>query len=75
MGLAVYIHIPFCVRKCNYCDFPSYPVAGMDVDGYLAALAREMSWYKVETAGMEVSTLYVGGGTPSILSARQLELL
>ncbi|MCL4442169.1 MAG: radical SAM family heme chaperone HemW [Firmicutes bacterium] len=75
MGLAVYVHIPFCVRKCNYCDFPSYPVAGMDVDGYLAAMGREMSWYKGDIAGTEVSTLYVGGGTPSILANGQLEFL
>lgn len=73
MGLAVYVHIPFCVNKCNYCDFPSYPVAGMDVQEYLEAIGVEMEMYREEVAGREISTLYIGGGTPSILSGAQLQ--
>jgi len=75
MGLAVYIHIPFCVKKCNYCDFPSYPGAGYDVGAYLAALGLEMDLYRDAWLGKEVSTLFIGGGTPSILTEAQLESL
>ncbi|HEX3014775.1 MAG TPA: radical SAM family heme chaperone HemW, partial [Desulfobacteria bacterium] len=66
-----YVHIPFCVRKCNYCDFPSVPVAGWDVEEYLDALDQEMAF----TGKLAVSSLFVGGGTPSVLTLRQLERL
>lgn len=67
----LYIHIPFCKRKCEYCDFVSF--AGMEsyFDTYLAALASEMNQYK----GSEVDTIFIGGGTPSLLSAVQLKRL
>lgn len=69
---AAYVHIPFCAHKCGYCDFAS--LAGSDhlADRYLEALGREM-------AGLdgphEVETIFVGGGTPTRLDARQLETL
>lgn len=75
MGLALYIHIPFCQRKCNYCDFPSYPAAAYNVDAYLQALELEMCRYKPETQDLAVSTLFIGGGTPSILTESQLTTL
>ncbi len=67
----LYIHIPFCKQKCNYCDFASF--AGRDFlrEEYLAALACEAARY----AGQACRTLYVGGGTPSLLTLSQLEKL
>lgn len=67
----LYIHIPFCVRKCRYCDFVSYCGREADHDAYIDALIREMSQYK----GIAVDTVFLGGGTPTILSAAQLERL
>lgn len=73
------MHVPFCVRKCAYCDFVSYPLAGAGgergADRYLEALAREAGWYAARLAPVPLATLYVGGGTPSLLSAAQLERL
>jgi len=66
----LYIHIPFCRAKCGYCDFASAPGTAGEIDGFLEALAREASAY-TGLAG-KFATLYVGGGTPSLLSAEQL---
>ncbi|MCR4591287.1 MAG: radical SAM family heme chaperone HemW [Lachnospiraceae bacterium] len=59
----VYIHIPFCVRKCRYCDFPSFGNREK-IDSYFKALITEISGEK-ETAGRITDTIYIGGGTPS----------
>ena len=64
----LYIHIPFCKKKCNYCDFASYPSCISRADEYIEALCREMQLYK----GEKLNTIYFGGGTPSILSSLQL---
>ncbi|MBR3934034.1 MAG: radical SAM family heme chaperone HemW [Clostridia bacterium] len=64
----LYIHIPFCHKKCNYCDFASYPEFISKSDEYIDALCREMQLYK----GEKVNTVYVGGGTPSILTNAQI---
>lgn len=68
----LYIHIPFCVRKCSYCDFCS--VAAWDeafVDAYIDRLLSELSGYKRQVR-IPVDTLYLGGGTPSLLTGGQL---
>lgn len=68
-GYSVYLHIPFCVRKCPYCDFVSYvPHDYGEVNIYVAALKREMKLRFSGNAGGETRTLYIGGGTPSYLS-------
>ena len=67
----LYIHIPFCIKKCKYCDFTSYTNCGEKVYEYLNALFREMQEYK----GEKVDTVFIGGGTPSILSPKQIENL
>jgi oxygen-independent coproporphyrinogen III oxidase len=68
----LYIHIPFCVRKCAYCGF--YSIADLSlIPGYLAALCWEMDLYRGWTASFD--TLYLGGGTPSVLPAAELEKL
>src|SRR3954466_5521838 len=69
---ASYVHVPFCAHKCGYCDFAS--LAGMDhlADRYLEALGREMAMMGTP---QEVDTIFVGGGTPTRLDARQLDVL
>lgn len=72
--LSLYIHIPFCVRKCGYCDFLSAPADEDSRDRYVQALLMEIERYRgTETADRKIRTLYIGGGTPSILSIRQLD--
>lgn len=69
---SVYIHIPFCEKICNYCDFPKMYCLKNWVDKYLIALEKEIKTkYQHET----LKTIYIGGGTPSSLSLEQLEYL
>ena len=74
--LSLYIHIPFCVRKCGYCDFLSAPADEKARDRYVQALLMEIERYRgTETADRKIKTLYIGGGTPSTLSVKQLEYI
>lgn len=74
--LSLYIHIPFCVRKCGYCDFLSAPADEKARDRYVQALLMEIERYRgTETADRKIKTLYIGGGTPSILSVDQLDCI
>jgi oxygen-independent coproporphyrinogen-3 oxidase len=69
----VYVHVPFCAKKCGYCDFVSYcGVAAEGVDEYLSALSAEARAVSALSAGVRFNTVYVGGGTPSVLSAEQI---
>lgn len=70
----IYIHIPFCIRKCAYCDFLSAPAGKEERERYLVCLNQELFEVcrKMEAAGQAVSTIYFGGGTPSILSGGQI---
>ena len=67
----IYIHIPFCKRKCAYCDFVSFPGMEEHTDAYIAALEREARSYMGEKA----DTIFIGGGTPSILMPEQIRRL
>lgn len=67
----LYIHIPFCIKKCKYCDFNSFSACREEKGAYLDALILEMEKYRGET----VDTIFIGGGTPTSLSAEQLERL
>jgi len=70
---ALYIHIPFCVKKCSYCDFVSYPGCGEEtVERYVKALCDEIL-FRRRALAEGVSTAYFGGGTPSLLAPRQME--
>jgi len=73
--LSIYIHIPFCLRRCNYCDFITY--AGMQdwLPSYCEALQKEIDWFgKTQEKFSELAqTVYFGGGTPSLLSVSQVE--
>ena len=65
--LGIYIHIPFCARKCNYCDFLSAPETRETKERYLSLLDREMQLYKEIVSAREADTLFIGGGPPSFL--------
>lgn len=67
----IYVHIPFCLQKCNYCDFCSYPSMLSRADTYCDALVREAESYCDKK--ISADTIYFGGGTPSILNCAQLE--
>ena len=69
--LELYIHIPFCIRKCNYCDFLSAPADEETKRNYVSALIREIQQSSCVDA--LVDTIFIGGGTPSILEAEQME--
>ncbi len=69
---SIYIHIPFCERKCLYCDF--YSVTETErVEDFIAALALEITLQKNYGAGSNVETIFFGGGTPSLLTPAQVE--
>ena len=72
--MELYLHIPFCVRKCAYCSFVSFPAAAEKKDAYVASLLREAELRQSEADG-PVETVYIGGGTPSLLSPSQLRRL
>lgn len=69
----VYIHIPFCVRKCNYCAFLSYPADKSVHEKYVEALNNEIKKCKVDFTSAD--TIYIGGGTPSILDPAYIQEL
>ncbi len=75
MAKSLYIHLPFCQRKCDYCDFSSLANSEHLIDNYLHALAVELKLLSSENKYESLSTVYIGGGTPTILSAEQLTLL
>lgn len=67
----LYIHIPFCKRKCFYCDFVSVKYNTVQSEEYISAVIKEAQKY----SSVPVSTIYIGGGTPSVLSVQQMERL
>ena len=69
---ALYIHIPFCTNKCFYCDFNSYVAAGQPIDAYLDALENEMRLTVEELPPTAIDTVFVGGGTPTVLTPPQM---
>jgi oxygen-independent coproporphyrinogen-3 oxidase len=80
MSLGIYVHIPFCIRKCPYCDFVSYPLQGEDgleqknIEDYVLSVLEEAAIYQREFSinRQQIKTLYIGGGTPTCLSGGQL---
>ena len=71
-ALGLYIHIPFCKAKCAYCDFYSLAHSEEKMDAYVAALLRHLEEVAPRAAGMQVDTVYFGGGTPSYLGVARL---
>ena len=74
-NLEIYVHIPFCVRKCKYCDFLSFPAGDKEQRQYVQALLQEIRYYGPMMRDRRVSTIYFGGGTPSWLDAKLLILI
>jgi putative oxygen-independent coproporphyrinogen III oxidase len=74
--LSLYIHIPWCVQKCPYCDFNSHALKG-DVphDEYVSHLLRDLDRDVPLAQGREVKTIFIGGGTPSLLSSEAMQTL
>ena len=70
--LGIYIHIPFCVQKCNYCDFLSAPATKEQQQRYIEALKIEIKQEAPQYKDYTAETIFFGGGTPSILDAAQL---
>jgi oxygen-independent coproporphyrinogen-3 oxidase len=70
--IALYIHFPFCRRRCSYCSFVSYQGRESDIPEYVKALKKELV---LRAAGQRVSSIYFGGGTPSLLSPEQIHEL
>ncbi len=73
--LGIYIHWPFCVSKCPYCDFNSHVRARIDQQLWLDSLKQELSHYKEETADALVHSIFFGGGTPSLMDPFVVEEL
>lgn len=73
--LELYIHIPFCVRKCNYCDFVSFAGCEEQYDAYIDALCEEIRNAAEEYADRNILSVYIGGGTPSVLNCEQISRL
>ena len=69
--LGIYIHIPFCKKKCYYCDFVSFSNLENKQTGYIEALKKEISCYDLEE--YNVTTIYIGGGTPSYIDCYEIK--
>lgn len=70
--MGMYIHIPFCIKKCNYCDFYSLPLAEPTLDKYIQALSNEIR-VRGQEMPVQIESIYLGGGTPSLLNGQQLK--
>lgn len=71
-NLKLYIHIPFCVKKCAYCDFLSFPCEEKTQIAYADALIREIRFYGAKMKDYAVSTIFIGGGTPTWLDENKM---
>ena len=72
LPLEIYIHIPFCVKKCAYCDFLSAPSTGEERERYVELLCRELESVPEKVRAYEVVSVFFGGGTPSLLTGEQV---
>ena len=74
--LGIYIHVPFCAARCGYCDFNTYvPSSAAQPSEYLEAALREIALARTELGDRQVSTVFIGGGTPTLIGADLLHLL
>lgn len=74
-GISLYIGIPFCPTRCLYCSFTSYPIDiyKTKVDGYVEALIKELKFLGEKAKGKRLDSIYIGGGTPTSLTAEQID--
>ena len=73
--IALYIHWPFCVSKCPYCDFNSHVAETVDQARWTRALIREMDWFAADAAARRLTSIFFGGGTPSLMAAETVTAL
>ena len=74
--ISLYLHIPFCVKKCHYCDFLSFPGCSLSRQAeYVDAMIQEIHAYREAAEDYEVKTIFLGGGTPSLLEEELVERL
>ncbi|MEK6243256.1 MAG: radical SAM family heme chaperone HemW [Pseudomonadota bacterium] len=74
--LSLYVHLPWCVRKCPYCDFNSHERGGtLPEQGYLQALTRDLEGSLASVWGRRIHSIFIGGGTPSLFSAAAIDEL
>lgn len=77
--LSLYIHIPWCLKKCPYCDFNSHEIRGegsqAPEDEYVAALIRDLEFALADVWGRRLSSVFFGGGTPSLFSAKAIDTI
>ena len=71
----IYIHIPFCNVKCMYCDFYSVADRNQDQPQFFEALIKEINRFDFSSITEQFDTLFIGGGTPSLMQPLQLELI
>ena len=68
--IGIYIHIPFCKRKCDYCDFISYSNKDAKIEEYIEAVKKEIELQKIKS---KITTVYIGGGTPSYIESKYIK--
>ena len=73
--MELYIHIPFCVKKCDYCDFLSFAADEQTQKSYVAALQKELAFYGAKYRGRRITTIFIGGGTPSWLKEDYIQAI
>ena len=77
--LGIYVHIPFCAKKCYYCDFISFSNKQERVNDYIEALKKEIEYIRIDALdsmqNQEITTIYIGGGTPSFIEAEYIETI
>ena len=73
--IQLYIHIPFCVKKCDYCDFLSFAADEQTQKSYVAALQKELAFYGAKYKDRRITTIFIGGGTPSWLKEDYMQAI
>ncbi|MBQ8955407.1 MAG: radical SAM protein [Lachnospiraceae bacterium] len=73
--ISIYVHIPFCVRKCLYCDFNSGKYPDYMIDSYIDAILKEMDENREVFSGKSLKAVYIGGGTPSSVPPSYIGLI
>jgi len=73
--IGIYIHIPFCIRKCYYCDFCSAEMKGNEAEEYVGALVKEIARWKEQMIDYRVKSVFIGGGTPTLLPLKDMDRL
>lgn len=71
----IYVHVPFCLKKCSYCDFLSFTPSEFEMENYVALLEKEIDFYKEEISKSKIESIYFGGGTPSVLPSDMIARL